>query len=83
MGLYLVFATLIIPPLATRRLEQHRLGWAWALAAIAYASGLFVSTAFDLPSGPVIVWALAAIGLVAYALLPSPAQRTRSTLQLP
>jgi ABC-type Mn2+/Zn2+ transport system permease subunit len=30
--------------------------------------GLLLSTAFDLPSGPVIVWALVALALPAYAL---------------
>ena len=30
VGLYLVFATLIVPPLATRRMARHRLAAAWA-----------------------------------------------------
>jgi zinc/manganese transport system permease protein len=60
VGLYLVFATLIVPPLATRRMSRHRLAAAWALGAIGYAVGLLVSTTADLPSGPVIVWVLVA-----------------------
>jgi len=63
VGLYLVFATLIVPPLATRRMTRHRLLAAWALGAVGYAVGLLVSTAADLPSGPVIVWVLAALAV--------------------
>jgi zinc/manganese transport system permease protein len=63
VGLYLVFATLIVPPLATRRMERHRLAAAWGLGALGYAIGLVVSTLTDLPSGPVIVWALVGLAL--------------------
>ncbi len=79
VGLYLVFATLIVPPLATRAMTTHRLAAAWALGAIGYAIGLVVSTALDLPSGPVIVWALVALGLAwhlaSVAMSPSRALR--------
>jgi zinc/manganese transport system permease protein len=65
VGLYLVFAALIVPPLATRRMAQHRLVVAaWSLALAGYAVGLVASTALDLPSGPVIVWVLVALALV-------------------
>lgn len=68
VGLYLVFATLIVPPLATRRMPRGRLPAAWALAAAGYFGGLLLSTAADLPSGPVIVWVLVvlAVGVEAY-----------------
>ncbi|HEX7403205.1 MAG TPA: metal ABC transporter permease [Usitatibacter sp.] len=69
VGLYLVFATLIVPPLATRRMTRHRLAAAWAVGAVGYAAGLVVSTLFDLPSGPVIVWVLVVVALVAHATL--------------
>lgn len=62
VGLYLVFATLIVPPLATRRMGRWRLASAWMLGVIGYAGGLVVSTAFDLPSGAVIVWSLVVAG---------------------
>jgi zinc/manganese transport system permease protein len=68
VGLYLVFATLIVPPLATRRVERGRLAAAWGVGVLGYAIGLAGSTAFDLPSGPVIVWVLCGVGLAAYAL---------------
>ena len=68
VGLYLVFATLIVPPLATRRMARHRLAAAWAIGAAGYAAGLLASTALDLPSGPVIVWALVAAALAWYPM---------------
>ena len=68
VGLYLVFATLIVPPLATRRMTRGRLAAAWALGAAGYAVGLVLSTALDLPSGPAIVWVLVALALAFYAL---------------
>ena len=66
VGVYLVFATLIIPPLATRRMKRGRLAAAWGLGALGYALGLAISTATDAPSGPVIVWALGGAGLAWY-----------------
>jgi zinc/manganese transport system permease protein len=68
VGVYLVFATLIVPPLATRRMTQWRLPAAWGLGIAGYAVGLVVSTALDLPTGPAIVWALVLLGLAWYAL---------------
>lgn len=67
VGVYLVFATLILPALATRNL-QRRLAWGYGLAAIGYVAGLAASAAFDLPSGATIVWALAAAGVVVGAI---------------
>ena len=64
VGLYLVFATLIVPPLATRRMARRRLAAAWSLGLLGYAVGLVASTALDLPTGPVIVWVLVALALV-------------------
>ena len=66
VGLYLVFASLIVPPLATVRMERRRLAASYAIGAVGYAAGLLVSTAFDLPSGPVIVWVLVAAALAWY-----------------
>lgn len=63
VGLYLVFATLIVPPLATRWMLRGRLPAAWALGAAGYAGGLMLSTSADLPSGPLIVWVLVALAI--------------------
>ncbi len=68
VGLYLVFTTLIVPPLATRHMARHRLAAAWGIGAVGYAAGLALSTALDLPSGPVIVWVLCGVGLLWQAL---------------
>jgi zinc/manganese transport system permease protein len=71
VGVYLVFATLIVPPLATRTLARRRLLAAWSVGIAGYAVGLLTSTAFDLPTGPVIVWMLAALGVLTHALIAS------------
>ena len=66
VGVYLVFATLIVPPLATRRMVRGRLAAGWGIGAIGYAAGLALSTVLDLPSGPVVVWLLCIVGLTWY-----------------
>ena len=66
VGVYLVFATLIVPPLATRRMARWRIAAAWAVGAVGYALGLVISTALDWPSGAVIVWVLVAVALGCY-----------------
>lgn len=65
VGVYLVFATLIIPALSTVKIPDHRQRYraALALAATAYALGLIGSAWWDLPSGPLIVWSLAICGI--------------------
>jgi zinc/manganese transport system permease protein len=84
VGLYLVFATLIVPPLATRKMTRRRLAAAWAIGAAGYAVGLVVSTALDLPSGPVIVWMLVILSLAWYAILAprftAPATASRASV---
>ena len=60
IGVYLVFASLIIPALATLNINKNSaLIIAWLVGAFAYALGLAASALFDLPSGPTIVWTLA------------------------
>ena len=75
VGLYLVFATLIVPPLATRAMQRGRLAASWALGAAGYAAGLVLSTALDLPSGPVVVWMLVVLGLVWHAWIGATSER--------
>lgn len=65
VGVYLVFSSLIIPALGTRAHGGgRRLGLAYGIGAAGYVLGLALSALFDLPSGAVIVWALAACALV-------------------
>jgi zinc/manganese transport system permease protein len=66
VGIYLVFASLIIPALATLRIssELPRLGIGCLLGGVGYALGLALSAWLDLPSGSVIVWTLAVSALL-------------------
>jgi zinc/manganese transport system permease protein len=65
VGVYLVFASLIIPALATRAMpEKSGLVWAYALGAAGYVIGLTLSALLDLPTGPVIVWSLAGLAVM-------------------
>ena len=71
VGIYLVFASLIVPAMATRRYAaSKRVGMAYLNGVLAYALGLVISAVWDLPAGAVIVWAMAALGLVVYRLGP-------------
>ena len=72
VGVYLVFSSLIIPALGTRvHRGPRRHALAYGIGALGYALGLALSAVFDLPSGAVIVWALAACALVgAVAIRP-------------
>ena len=67
VGVYLVFASLIVPALATAgmAIAKRRLVVAYAIGALGYALGLIFSAVLDLPSGALIVWALAACGILA------------------
>jgi zinc/manganese transport system permease protein len=64
VGVYLVFTTLIVPALAVYRHARGRQLWlGYAVAFAAYVVGLGVSLVSDLPSSPVIVWAMAVLGI--------------------
>ena len=64
VGVYLVFASLIIPALATRSLHgKRRLTTGYALGAVAYLAGILLSALFDLPTGAVIVWTMAILAI--------------------
>jgi zinc/manganese transport system permease protein len=67
VGLYLVFATLIVPALATHWMSESRLTVCYALGACGYGLGLAVSAVLDLPSGAVIIWALALLATPVFA----------------
>lgn len=68
VGIYLVFASLIVPALATHRLNRHRLPAAFAVGISGYGAGLLLSIWFDLPAGAAIVWAMALCGMAASSL---------------
>ena len=64
VGVYLVFISLIIPALATYKLQQRRIPVAYTVGISGYATGGLLSVWFDLPTGATIVWAMALVGAV-------------------
>ena len=67
VGVYLVFTSLIVPAVATYRHAQNRqLAFGYAMAFSSYLVGLALSVITDLPSSPVIVWAMGMIGLLVH-----------------
>ena len=72
VGVYLVFASLIIPALATQRLHgRQRLVTGYFLGGLAYIAGIVLSALFDLPTGAVIVWTMAMLAIAAGSWLGS------------
>jgi zinc/manganese transport system permease protein len=69
VGVYLVFASLIIPALTVSRVNRNKMLVAYVVGFIGYMAGLLGSSIFDLPSGPMIVWSLALSGLAVSLLL--------------
>jgi len=71
VGVYLVFSSLIIPALATRRLPR---GWqlptAWCLGLTAYVVGVALSMLHDYPTGALIVWSMAIVAVACAWVLP-------------
>lgn len=71
VGVYLVFSSLIMPALAVRHASPRlQLPLAWGAGALAYALGLSLSAVLDLPSGAVVVLAMALVCVLLSALLP-------------
>jgi len=65
VGIYLVFASLIIPALATVGIKRgNRLIAGYLIGGASYLIGIMVSVMFDLPTGAVIVWSMAAVALL-------------------
>ena len=66
VGIYLVFACLIIPALATRHIARRglRIICGYAVGFAGCMAGLLISVSADLPAGAVIVWSLAFFALL-------------------
>jgi len=65
VGVYLVFASLIIPALATLRLGSRAgLLGAYGIGALSYLAGIVLSALLDLPTGAVTVWTMALLGVI-------------------
>ena len=83
VGVYLVFASLIIPALATAGSSGvRRLVTAYVIGALGYISGLVLSAVLDLPSGAMIVWTLAGCGVIARLLMSVGARAQEPVTQL-
>jgi len=73
VGIYLVFASLIVPALATRTITNTTIGLciAYSIGICGYITGLIASLLFDLPTGAIIVWTLMLCGLCIHLLTTS------------
>jgi len=78
VGIYLVFACLIIPAIATRHIAGRRLRivCGYGVGVVGCLAGLVLSVNGDLPAGAVIVWSLAISALI-FAWLVWPMIRNR------
>jgi zinc/manganese transport system permease protein len=80
VGVYLVFASLIVPALGVRQHPAARqLVLAYGIGVGGYAGGLVLSLLFDLPSGALIVWCLAGLAVGVHAVAPSFPRKREST----
>lgn len=80
VGVYLVFASLIIPALATRHLQgATRLWTGYLLGGVAYLAGILISAWFDLPTGAVTVWTMAVLAVMLGTVLGYMVDRPRLT----
>lgn len=68
VGLYLVFASLVLPALATYYALRRRQLKAYSVGIFGYALGLLASLWLDLPSGAMIVYAMALVAVLAAGL---------------
>jgi len=72
VGIYLVFASLIVPALAARRFSPSwKLPVAYLVGILGYVIGLVASSLLDLPTGAMIVVALVGVFLLTALLAPA------------
>lgn len=80
VGVYLVFASLILPALGSRSHNGSKgLALAYGIGVAGYGLGLTASALLDLPAGPMIVWALALCALLGAMLTGRQRDRTLKT----
>jgi zinc/manganese transport system permease protein len=77
VGVYLVFASLIIPALAVRSCVTGAVWRGVLTGAAGYAVGLLLSALLDLPSGAVIVLSLTVLAVVVSRACASQQRRSR------
>lgn len=64
VGIYLVFATLIIPALVARQYTRYPLLIGYFICIVAYVAGLVITQWYNIATGPVLVWSLALSALL-------------------
>lgn len=66
VGIYLVFACLILPAVATRHIKGRwlRVFCGYGVGAVGCLGGLVISVGADLPAGAIVVWSLAITALI-------------------
>lgn len=80
VGIYLVFASLIVPALAARLYpERARLFVGYVVGIVGYVAGLLASSLYDMPTGAVIVVALVVTFAVAALLAPKQRETSAAT----
>ncbi len=77
VGIYLVFASLIVPALATHRHTQKRPIYAFGVGICGYVFGLLLSVWMDLPAGAAIVCVMTLAGAI--VLMTAPARKLNET----
>ena len=71
VGIYLVFASLILPALASRKItnQNTQLWLSYCVGLCGYALGIMASILFDLPTGAITVWSLLLVVILAIPLI--------------
>ena len=64
VGIYLVFATLILPALAIRKIGKYKLGYGYLIGGIGYLIGLVFAALLDMPAGAMIVYSLTLTAMI-------------------
>ena len=64
VGVYVVFASLILPALAVNRMTRRKAAAAMLAGGVAVVAGIVVSTLQDLPAGPVMVLVFAIVAVI-------------------
>lgn len=79
VGVYLVFATLILPALGALGVRKERaLLHGYLVGLAGYIGGLWLSALLDLPSGAVIVWTMLAASFIGRLFVRRPAGQESS-----
>jgi zinc/manganese transport system permease protein len=68
IGVYLVFASLIFPALAIKKLQHHKFIFGLLVSVFAYLLGLMASYFFDWPAGPAIVFMFSVVSLIIFII---------------